>query len=109
MNPNFDEILDDWSSVVNSPSRDEANELLHEEYPQLEEFLRTATLMDLSKIPSNDFGAFWVIGGPITWLTDEQFLWLLPVLLRFGCLIDDPSYSTSVINDLIEVHPFLAY
>lgn len=97
--PNFDRILDDWESVVHCPSQNTGNELLHAEYSELEEFLRTATLVEVFQIPVDDFGA---IGDAIVWLTHEQFLWLLPILLLFAHLSEEPIYATGVINDLIE-------
>jgi len=75
---------------------------LHEEFPELEEFLRTATLVEVSKCSVDDFG---VIGGAIVWLTDDQFLWLLPVLVLLGRLSEDSVYAGLVISELIERIP----
>jgi hypothetical protein len=96
---NFDRVLDDWSSVVTCPSHDEINELLREEYPELEGCLRWATLVDVNNLPPDDFGP---LGGALVWMTDKQFLWLLPVLLRSGQLSNEPVFGASVINEIIE-------
>lgn len=102
MSVGLDTVLSEWSRIVPAPPRRHVNELLYEEFPELAEHLRAASLSEISELPVMAFGA---IGDAILWLTSEEFLWLLPILLDFGRRSDEPVYARSVVDRLRETVP----
>ena len=102
--PNLDRVLAEWTCVTSALFQDGREGVLffgengpHFEDQELRDVLRLATLKDVSRLPINTFGA---IGDTIPMLTDKAFIWLLPILLLFGSLSEEPVYAMSVVNGL---------
>jgi hypothetical protein len=68
-----------------------------DDYRGLNEKMRHATLQEIDAFPFDSFGA---IGDVICVLKPEASVWLLPILLRFGSVSQEPIYARSVIDAL---------
>lgn len=97
-NSDIDGIVTEWGRIATRPSR-RSNKLLKAEFSALDSDLRRLNLQEFLRQPSSTLGS---IGDAIVWLTDEEFVWLLPLLLFRACQLDEPVYATAVVNRMIK-------
>ncbi len=92
----WEHLLKEWDQVVRPVVR---GVIAHNwpEYEALNHKLRTATLQEIDRLPTDTFGA---IGDAIPALEPEACLWLIPVLLRFGSASHEPVYARSAVEGI---------
>ena len=86
------QVLVDWSLIVERPDRPDLDDWELDCYnPELAAVLRSED--DLVDIAQKPFRELEAIADAVWDMSNQQFLWLLPVLLWYGCLSEDCGAS----------------
>ncbi len=97
----YQAVVSDWSSIVSLPQTHAPTEMLWEENPKLAAILNSSELT-VEQINNLSVDCFHCLGEDIIWLTNEEFVWMLPVLLLHGVASEEPIFACNIIQGLQE-------